>query len=155
MRIVVATTIAIVALGLGSACAHGSGSSDRPTTAPAEPAPPPVATVPPPSPPPPHHASPGPGSATPPEPPPPKPVPQRPGPFRCHLPAPKLSDDPCSADADCGVSAPCHAPACVAQSKSQPAGPDTMCTRMLACNSADANRCGCYQGRCALIPPGY
>lgn len=71
----------------------------------------------------------------------------------CKLPAPLKSADPCSTDADCGVSEPCHAGACVARARSHPATADTMCTEILACNSADANRCGCFEGRCALIPP--
>jgi hypothetical protein len=24
----------------------------------------------------------------------------------------------------------------------------------MACDSVDANRCGCLEGRCSLIPPG-
>jgi hypothetical protein len=71
----------------------------------------------------------------------------------CSLPSPLKSDDPCTSDADCGVSSPCHAKACVARAKSQPPKPDTMCTMSLECDTADANRCGCYEGRCALIPP--
>ena len=71
----------------------------------------------------------------------------------CHLPAAKKSEDACKTDADCGPSAPCHAMACVAKAKSKPRTPDTMCTMMMSCDSADANRCGCYEGRCALIPP--
>jgi hypothetical protein len=71
----------------------------------------------------------------------------------CKLPAPLKSDDACSADADCGVSDPCHAKACVARARSHPPTPDTMCTQILDCRSADANRCGCFEGRCALIPP--
>ncbi len=71
----------------------------------------------------------------------------------CKLAAPKISEDSCNTDSDCGVSAPCHAEACVAKSKSDPPKPDTMCTMSLACHTADANRCGCYQGHCALIPP--
>ncbi len=76
------------------------------------------------------------------------------GSFKCQLPEPKVSDDPCTVDGDCKPSAPCHAPACVAAAKVQPASPNTMCTRNMVCDSVDANRCGCYQGRCALIPPG-
>ena len=71
----------------------------------------------------------------------------------CKLPAPLKSDDVCSTDADCGVSEPCHARACVARARSHPPAHDTMCTQMLACGTADANRCGCLEGRCALIPP--
>jgi hypothetical protein len=75
------------------------------------------------------------------------------GSLACRLPAPVKSDDPCKSDADCGPSSPCHATACVAKAKSQTPGPDTICTKSLECDSADANRCGCYEGRCALIPP--
>lgn len=71
----------------------------------------------------------------------------------CHLPAAKKSEDACKTDADCGPSDPCHAMACVAKAKSKPKTPDTMCTMMMSCESADANRCGCFEGRCALIPP--
>jgi hypothetical protein len=80
----------------------------------------------------------------------------RPGGARppCQLPAPKPSEDKCQTDADCGVSAPCHAPACVAKSKSKPPDGNTSCTRDMRCDTADANRCACYQGRCALVPPG-
>jgi hypothetical protein len=74
-------------------------------------------------------------------------------PTGCRLPAPLKSDDACSTDADCGVSEPCHARACVARARSHPPTPDTMCTQMLQCGTADANRCGCLEGRCALIPP--
>jgi hypothetical protein len=70
----------------------------------------------------------------------------------CKLPEPRKSDDACTTDADCGVSEPCHARACVAKAKSNPPGPTTTCTRNLVCDSADANRCGCFEGRCALIP---
>jgi hypothetical protein len=76
------------------------------------------------------------------------------GPQRaCHLPSAKKSEDACKTDADCGPSDPCHANACVAKAKSKPKTPDTMCTMMLGCETADANRCGCFEGRCALIPP--
>jgi hypothetical protein len=71
----------------------------------------------------------------------------------CKLPAPKKSDDACTTDADCAPSVPCHAPACVARAKAVPKTPDTICTMMLDCGSADVNRCGCLEGRCALIPP--
>jgi hypothetical protein len=71
----------------------------------------------------------------------------------CKLPAPKKSEDACKQDSECGVSDPCHAAACVAKAKSNPPKADTVCTRMLACHSADVNRCGCFEGRCALIPP--
>ena len=71
----------------------------------------------------------------------------------CKLPAPKKSEDVCKQDSECGVSDPCHAAACVAKGKSNPPKADTVCTRMLACHSADVNRCGCFEGRCALIPP--
>jgi hypothetical protein len=71
----------------------------------------------------------------------------------CRLPAPLKSEDACTTDADCGVSEPCHAHACVAKAKSRPRTPDTMCTMVMDCQSADVNRCGCFEGRCALIPP--
>jgi hypothetical protein len=71
----------------------------------------------------------------------------------CHLPAAKKSDDACKADVDCSPLDPCHAKACVARAKSKPRTPDTMCTTIAVCDSADANRCGCFEGRCALIPP--
>ena len=71
----------------------------------------------------------------------------------CHLPAAKKSEDACKTDADCGPSDPCHAKACVAKARSKPMTPDTMCTTMLVCESVDANRCGCFESRCALIPP--
>ena len=72
---------------------------------------------------------------------------------RCQLPAPLVSDDTCAVTADCAVSSPCHATACVGKAKAHPAAPDTQCTMNLVCNSADANRCDCFQGRCALLPP--
>lgn len=71
----------------------------------------------------------------------------------CKLPTPKKSGDPCKTDADCGPSAPCHAPACVAKAKSPPKRADQVCTMSFGCETADANRCGCYEGSCALIPP--
>ncbi|MFT3768815.1 MAG: hypothetical protein QM820_25505 [Minicystis sp.] len=71
----------------------------------------------------------------------------------CRLPAPVKGGDACATDADCGVSDPCHAHACVAKAKSRPKTPDTMCTMMMDCASADVNRCGCFEGRCSLIPP--
>ncbi len=71
----------------------------------------------------------------------------------CRLPAPKKSDDACKIDLDCAPSDPCHAKACVARAKSKPRTPDIMCTMLMGCETADANRCGCFEGRCALIPP--
>lgn len=71
----------------------------------------------------------------------------------CHLPAAKKSDDACKLDADCAPSDPCHAPACVARAKAKPRKPEIMCTMMMGCETADANRCGCFEGRCSLIPP--
>ncbi|MEZ4295427.1 MAG: hypothetical protein R3B70_10660 [Polyangiaceae bacterium] len=38
--------------------------------------------------------------------------------FECRVPAPVKSEDKCTTDADCGVSDPCHAHACVAKAKS-------------------------------------
>jgi hypothetical protein len=87
-------------------------------------------------------------------PPPPPGKPGEEGPARvCHLPAPKKSDDACKVDADCAPSDPCHARACVAKARSKPRTPDVMCTMMMGCETADANRCGCFEGRCSLIPP--
>ncbi|MEP7126626.1 MAG: hypothetical protein ABJE95_37185 [Byssovorax sp.] len=71
----------------------------------------------------------------------------------CHLPAPKKSDDACKVDADCAPSDPCHAKACVDKAKARPRKPEIMCTMMMGCETADANRCGCFEGRCSLIPP--
>jgi len=76
------------------------------------------------------------------------------GPDACRLPQPLRSDDACKSDAECGPSSPCHAKACVAASKARPPTPDTMCTQSIECDSIDVNRCGCLEGRCALIPPG-
>jgi len=71
----------------------------------------------------------------------------------CRLPAPKVSQDACSTDADCGPSEPCHAKECVARVKSKPRTAGIMCTEILECGTADANHCGCFEGHCALIPP--
>jgi hypothetical protein len=71
----------------------------------------------------------------------------------CGLAQPKLSGDACQQDSDCGPSEPCHARACVTAAKAQPPAPATVCTRQLVCDSIDVNRCGCFKGQCALIPP--
>jgi hypothetical protein len=71
----------------------------------------------------------------------------------CRLPAPKKGGDPCTTDADCGPAEPCHAKECVARARSKPRTADTVCTMILECNTTDTNRCGCFEGRCALIPP--
>jgi len=76
-----------------------------------------------------------------------------PGPFACRLPAPLASDDTCSRDADCAPAEPCHARACVAVAHAHARGPDTVCTMSIDCQSADVNRCACYEGRCSLVPP--
>jgi len=73
--------------------------------------------------------------------------------FACRLPAPVRSDDTCAADAECAASTPCHARACVGRANARPADATTICTRQMACDSVDANRCGCLEGRCSLIPP--
>ena len=70
----------------------------------------------------------------------------------CRLAAPKKSQDACSSDADCGPAAPCHAEECVARARSHPPTRDVLCTEILMCHTADTNRCGCFEGRCALIP---
>jgi hypothetical protein len=71
----------------------------------------------------------------------------------CSLCEPLVSDDPCKLDSDCGPSLPCHADACVAKSKSHPMKAGDVCTQIMKCTTADANKCGCYQGKCALVPP--
>jgi hypothetical protein len=63
-----------------------------------------------------------------------------------------VSDDPCASDDECAPATPCHADRCVAKSKATLPSPGQACTMMMACHSADANRCGCYQGHCALTP---
>ncbi|WP_394824386.1 hypothetical protein [Pendulispora albinea] len=70
----------------------------------------------------------------------------------CALCEPVVSDDACTTDADCAPSVPCHAPKCVAKAKAVARTPDTMCTMMMACTSADSNACGCLKGKCALYP---
>jgi hypothetical protein len=74
--------------------------------------------------------------------------------FACRLPAPVRSDDACVVDADCAPLTPCHARACVGRAKAHAAEAATQCSREMACDSVDANRCGCLEGRCSLIPPG-
>ncbi len=70
----------------------------------------------------------------------------------CGLCEPLFSEDACANDADCAPSAACHADACIAKSKAPPRPANVMCTQMMKCSSADANACGCVQGRCALSP---
>jgi hypothetical protein len=74
--------------------------------------------------------------------------------FSCRLPAAKKSGDSCRGDRDCAPVVPCHARACVAKAKANPGDANTICTRELACDSADANHCRCFEGECALVPPG-
>ncbi|WP_170319420.1 hypothetical protein [Polyangium spumosum] len=74
------------------------------------------------------------------------------GPITCGLPAPVVSEDPCTKDAECAPSEPCHAHACVAVAHAKPRTPDTVCSTMLDCKSVDANPCVCHEGRCALVP---
>lgn len=78
--------------------------------------------------------------------------PDKPGLRACKLPAPVKSQDRCTTDADCAPSDPCHAKACVAKAKAAPAS-GKMCTRDLQCDTADVNKCGCFEGFCALTPP--
>ena len=111
------------------------------------------APVVPPEPPPATSSAQSPPAVSSPLPPPDGATPAPPGPHACHLTAPRKSDDACKVDADCGPSDPCHAKACVGKAKSKPRTPDQMCTMMMGCETADANRCGCFEGRCALIPP--
>lgn len=70
----------------------------------------------------------------------------------CSLCEPVVSDDPCSADTDCGPSQPCHADKCVGIAKAKPPGPADRCTMIMMCNTTDANTCGCFNGKCALMP---
>ncbi len=70
----------------------------------------------------------------------------------CSLCEPAISEDACSADADCAPSTPCHAEQCVAKAKAIPRKPGEMCTMLMNCASADANACGCFKGKCALTP---
>jgi hypothetical protein len=70
----------------------------------------------------------------------------------CALCEPLFSDDACASDADCAPSANCHADACVAKAKAPARPKNVMCTQILKCGSADANSCGCVQGKCALSP---
>ncbi|MDI3290235.1 hypothetical protein [Polyangium sp. 15x6] len=80
------------------------------------------------------------------------PPPAAEGPITCGLPAPVVSEDPCTKDAECAPAEPCHAHACVAVAHAKPRTPDTVCSTMLDCKSVDANPCVCHQGRCALVP---
>jgi hypothetical protein len=73
--------------------------------------------------------------------------------LECKLPAPVKSQDACKSDADCGVSDPCHARACVAREKARPPNKQTVCTMIMDCLSADRNPCVCSEGVCALVPP--
>ena len=68
----------------------------------------------------------------------------------CALCKPVVSEDACTSDSDCAPATPCHAEACVAKAKAKPLNPGLSCTAILMCNSADANACGCLDGRCAL-----
>ena len=70
----------------------------------------------------------------------------------CKLCAPVVSDDACKVDADCAAATPCHATACIAASKVPQTAMRPMCTRIMKCNTTDANACTCYQGKCALTP---
>ena len=133
--------LALVACGAASSSPQDPAASPDPGAA----GPPPVVIAPPP----PGSAdpgNPGAGASTPPS-------PSTPPPRECKLPAPKKSGDPCQTDADCGPSVPCHAPACVSKAKSPPRPLNMMCTQSYGCDTADANRCGCFEGSCALIPP--
>lgn len=70
----------------------------------------------------------------------------------CSLCEPVVSDDACKTADDCAPDAVCHARACIAKAKAPVRGPNTMCTEIMMCNSTDANACGCFQGKCALMP---
>jgi hypothetical protein len=68
----------------------------------------------------------------------------------CKLCAPVVSDDACTADADCAPEVPCHATRCVAKAKATPRRPGQACTMSMMCTSIDANACGCVKSRCTL-----
>ena len=69
----------------------------------------------------------------------------------CGLCDPLFSDDACANDSDCAPSTYCHADACIAKAKAPARPKNVMCTEMMKCASADANACGCMQGKCALF----
>jgi hypothetical protein len=70
----------------------------------------------------------------------------------CKLCAPVVSDDACSSDADCAPEEPCHAKRCVGTANAKGLGTKAMCSRIMMCHTTDANSCGCYNGKCALVP---
>ncbi len=68
----------------------------------------------------------------------------------CKLCAPVVSNDSCDKDDDCVPESGCHAHACVAKANAKPTDPKLNCTMVLDCHSADANKCGCVNHKCAL-----
>lgn len=81
------------------------------------------------------------------------PVVRVPGPLcGCSLCEAVVSADTCTTDADCAPETPCHATACVAKAKAKALAPGASCTAIMRCDTADANGCGCQNGRCALFP---
>jgi hypothetical protein len=65
---------------------------------------------------------------------------------------PVVSEDACNSDDDCAPATPCHADRCVGKAHAAPRPAGVMCTMMMACQSVDANKCGCFKGKCALTP---
>lgn len=133
--------LALIACGAGGTSPQDPASSPDPGAA----GPPPVVIAPPPPGPPEASAAPAASAA-------PSSAPAQ-GTRACKLAAAKKSGDACKADADCGPSLACHAPACVAKAKSATRPLSMMCTQTIDCDTADVNRCGCFEGSCALIPP--
>lgn len=70
----------------------------------------------------------------------------------CSLCAPVVSADPCTKFEDCAPDAVCHAKGCVAKAKAPVPPPNLSCTQDFQCNAIEANACGCFEGKCALMP---
>lgn len=70
----------------------------------------------------------------------------------CSLCRPVVSDDPCTKFEDCAPDALCHAKRCVAKAKAPAPRSDVSCTQDFQCDAIEANACGCFEGKCALMP---
>ena len=70
----------------------------------------------------------------------------------CSLCDPVVSADPCKTADDCAPDAVCHAKGCVAKAKAPPVPPNLACTQDFQCNAIEANACGCFEGKCAMVP---
>jgi hypothetical protein len=64
---------------------------------------------------------------------------------------PVVSQDRCSAPADCAPASLCHASSCVAKAKAPTPSPSTVCTMNYVCNSTDFGKCDCVSGYCTLV----